>query len=167
MLSGKISPSGKLPDTAPFRADDYPYFDLFGDKNECIYEEDIYVGYRYFETFAKEKVRYPFGFGLTYTRFETDDIAKEENGKIIVNSVIQNIVTGQVYELDFDPEKKCAFVFETECLSDSLDQHSVTALAGVCHIISILVSSNDTGRTVRQCKLDGKLIFLALNFLIV
>ena len=91
MLSGKISPCGKLPDTQTKKADDYPYFDNFGDKNESIYEEDIYVGYRYFETFAKDKVRYPFGFGLTYTQFETDYTAKEENGKITVTAVVKNV----------------------------------------------------------------------------
>ncbi|MBR4123148.1 MAG: glycoside hydrolase family 3 protein [Clostridia bacterium] len=91
MLSGKISPCGKLPDTQTKKADDYPYFDNFSDKNESIYEEDIYVGYRYFETFAKDKVRYPFGFGLTYTQFETDYIAKEENGKITVTAVVKNV----------------------------------------------------------------------------
>ena len=78
MLSGKTSPCGKLPDTQVLKAEDYPYFDKFGDKNECIYEEDIYVGYRYFETFAKDKVRYPFGYGLTYTRFETEYSAYEK-----------------------------------------------------------------------------------------
>ncbi len=91
MLSGKISPCGKLPDTQPFKADDYPYFNNFGDKDQCIYEEDIYVGYRYFETFAKDKVRYPFGFGLTYTEFETEYTAEEENGKITVTAKVKNI----------------------------------------------------------------------------
>ena len=91
MLSGKISPSGKLPDTQTKRADDYPYFENFGDKNESIYEEDIYVGYRYFETFAKDKVRYPFGFGLTYTQFETEYTANEENGKISVTATVKNV----------------------------------------------------------------------------
>lgn len=91
ILSGKISPCGKLPDTQTKKADDYPYFNNFGDKEESIYEEDIYVGYRYFETFAKEKVRYPFGFGLTYTQFETDYTAEEENGKITVTAKVKNI----------------------------------------------------------------------------
>ena len=90
ILSGKISPCGKLPDTQTKKADDYPYFDNFGDQNESIYEEDIYVGYRYFETFAKDRVRYPFGFGLTYTRFETDYTAKEINGKITVTAKVTN-----------------------------------------------------------------------------
>ncbi|MBO5358421.1 MAG: glycoside hydrolase family 3 C-terminal domain-containing protein, partial [Clostridia bacterium] len=91
MLSGKISPCGKLPDTQTKKAEDYPYFENFGDQNESIYEEDIYVGYRYFETFAKDKVRYPFGFGLTYTRFETDYTVKEVNGKITVTANVTNV----------------------------------------------------------------------------
>ncbi len=91
MLSGKISPCGKLPDTQTKKADDYPYFRNFGDKNESIYEEDIYVGYRYFETFAKDKVRYPFGFGLTYTQFETEYKAVEENDKIKVTATVKNV----------------------------------------------------------------------------
>ncbi len=91
MLSGKISPCGKLPDTQTIKITDYPYFDNFGDMYESVYVEDIYVGYRYFETFAKDKVRYPFGFGRTYTEFETDYTAKEENGKITVRATVKNI----------------------------------------------------------------------------
>jgi len=91
MLSGKISPCGKLPDTQAKKADDYPYFQNFGDKKESIYQEDIYVGYRYFETFAKDKVRYPFGFGLTYTQFETEYKAVEENNIIKVTATVKNV----------------------------------------------------------------------------
>ena len=91
ILSGKISPCGKLPDTQVLKAEDYPYFNNFGDKNECIYEEDIYVGYRYFETFAKDKVRYPFGYGLTYTEFETAYSAYEKNGVVTVEATVKNV----------------------------------------------------------------------------
>jgi len=91
MLSGKTSPCGKLPDTQTKKADDYPYFRNFGDKNESIYEEDIYVGYRYFETFAKDKVRYPFGFGLTYTQFETEYKAAEAGNQIKVSATVKNV----------------------------------------------------------------------------
>lgn len=71
VLTGKVSPSGKLPDTIAYKASDYPSDANFGrEENRDIYAEDIYVGYRYFETFAKEKVLYPFGFGLSYTEFE-------------------------------------------------------------------------------------------------
>lgn len=70
MLLGEVSPSGKLTDTIAYRVADYPSADNFGDAHQNCYEEDIYVGYRYFETFAKDKVRYPFGFGLSYTAFD-------------------------------------------------------------------------------------------------
>ncbi len=69
VLTGKISPCGKLPDTIAYSVDDYPSAPYFGDKDRNFYTEDIYVGYRWFETFAPEKVRYPFGFGLSYTTF--------------------------------------------------------------------------------------------------
>lgn len=91
ILSGKISPCGKLPDTQTFKVEDYPYFNNFGNENECIYEEDIYVGYRYFETFAKEKVRYPFGYGLTYTDFKTAYKAFVVDKTITVTATVKNI----------------------------------------------------------------------------
>lgn len=70
VLLGRISPSGKLTDTICKRIEDYPSTKGFGDKEKVYYQEDIYVGYRYFETVAKDQVRYPFGFGLSYTNFE-------------------------------------------------------------------------------------------------
>lgn len=69
VLKGTVSPSGKLPDTIVRDIGDYPSTAQFGDKHRAVYAEDIYVGYRYFETFAREKVRYPFGYGLSYTTF--------------------------------------------------------------------------------------------------
>ncbi len=69
VLSGDVTPSGKLVDTIAYLIEDYPTTKNFGNEFENIYEEDIYVGYRYFETFAKDRVLYPFGFGLSYTTF--------------------------------------------------------------------------------------------------
>ncbi len=69
VLLGRVNPSGCLADTIAYNVSDYPSSPNFGDENKNYYSEDIYVGYRYFETFAKDKVMYPFGFGLSYTTF--------------------------------------------------------------------------------------------------
>ena len=69
VLYGDENPSGKLTDTIALRYQDYPASKNFGKASHNCYEEDIYVGYRYFETFLRNKVLYPFGFGLSYTTF--------------------------------------------------------------------------------------------------
>lgn len=114
ILTGKVNPSGKLTMTWPIAATDHPStanfakeYDMYTYKNMegwgkgnipgvdfCNHEEDIYVGYRYFDTFKKD-VAYPFGFGLSYTTFEMGKPSVKANGKNIEVSVtVKN--TGKV-----------------------------------------------------------------------
>ncbi|MCM1364307.1 MAG: glycoside hydrolase family 3 C-terminal domain-containing protein [Faecalibacterium sp.] len=83
VLSGKVSPSGKLADTIAKKYSDYPSANFFGNKEYNEYTEDIYVGYRFFETFAKDKVLYPFGFGKSYAEFDVKTTTTRINGDIV------------------------------------------------------------------------------------
>ncbi|MBM7038228.1 glycoside hydrolase family 3 protein [Vibrio ulleungensis] len=69
ILSGDVTPSGRLTDSIAYQLSDHPSDENFGSDVRNLYVEDIYVGYRYFETFAPEKIRFPFGAGLSYTSF--------------------------------------------------------------------------------------------------
>ncbi len=95
VITGAVNPSGRLSDTIAQDIDDYPSTKNFGDAKDNVYEEDIYVGYRYFETFQKDKVLYPFGYGLSYTTFQYDKaIFEEKKDSINVKINIQN--TGEI-----------------------------------------------------------------------
>lgn len=72
VLLGRVSPCGKFSDTIVYDVADYPSTAGFGDEKLAVYAEDIYVGYRYFESFMPDRVQYPFGFGLSYTTFTVD-----------------------------------------------------------------------------------------------
>ena len=99
ILSGKVNPSGKLADTWAYEYDDYPNSEKFSHNNGNVqtelYEEEIYVGYRYFDTF-EVPVRYGFGYGLSYTDFEISNyrLVKISAEKISISASVKN--TGKV-----------------------------------------------------------------------
>lgn len=96
VITGKVTPGGKLADTIAYSLADYPSTANHGGELENIYQEDIYVGYRYFETFAPEKVMYPFGFGLSYTSFDVKASgARVQDGEIRLKVTVKN--TGSRY----------------------------------------------------------------------
>ena len=95
VLTGAVNPNGKLPVTITAKYEDYPTAKNFGNKEFNNYEEDIFVGYRYFETFAKDKVLFSFGFGLSYTSFDLQpDIFKTYDNEAIFAIKLTN--TGKV-----------------------------------------------------------------------
>ena len=94
VLTGSVSPCGKLADTIAKQYENYPSSGSFGGMEFNNYTEDIFVGYRYFETFAKEQVLYPFGYGLSYTTFETKPLAQKcERGTYTLTAQVTNMGT--------------------------------------------------------------------------
>ena len=74
VLTGKVNPSGKLAETYPHALSDTPCFNYYpGTEQTAEHRESIYIGYRYYDTAMKD-VLFPFGFGLSYTKFEYSDI---------------------------------------------------------------------------------------------
>ncbi|WP_224488255.1 beta-glucosidase [Robertkochia flava] len=116
LLSGAVTPSGKLPVTFPVSLEDVPSSENFpgtvldpnapkpenpmmAQESREIYKEDIYIGYRYFDTF-REEVSYPFGYGLSYTQFDYQDISIRKNGDTInIDLTISNTGTYQGKEV--------------------------------------------------------------------
>ncbi len=93
VLTGESEPGGRLPDTVAYSREDYPAYGNFGAAGRNIYREDIFVGYRYFGTFARDKVVYPFGYGLSYTRFETSFVGAEpdlSDGSTVIRVSVKN-----------------------------------------------------------------------------
>lgn len=96
LIFGKTSPSGKLAETFPLNKESVPSNPYFpGDGMNVEYRESIFSGYRYYVT-AHSKVRYPFGYGLTYTTFEYSDLTVKSRGKYDIELTCTISNTGAV-----------------------------------------------------------------------
>lgn len=91
LLLGEVSPSGKLAETWPIKYSDVPSASTFSKGINEIYKEGLLVGYRYYST-AKKEVKYPFGFGLSYTKFSYSDLnVYKKDSNYIVKVKVKNI----------------------------------------------------------------------------
>ncbi|MEJ5228505.1 MAG: beta-glucosidase [Pseudothermotoga sp.] len=95
ILTGAVNPSGKLPTTFPKDYSDVPSWTFPGepkdDPDKVVYEEDIYVGYRYYDTFGVEPA-YEFGYGLSYTKFDYGNLKVSLDGeKLKISYTIKNV----------------------------------------------------------------------------
>lgn len=156
ILSGKENPSGKLNDTIALQYEDYPSAASFGNKEFNNYEEDIFVGYRYFETFAKDKILYSFGYGLSYTTFDVMPLFYNGNGSDESFEVVVRVTnTGkragkEVVQLYMEApqgilgrEKRSLLAFQkTELLAPETSQDLVFTIP-----LEQLAAFDDTGKT--------------------
>lgn len=135
VLTGTVNPSGKLPDTVAKQVSDYGSDSFFGGETGDYYAEDIYVGYRYFETFAPQAVKYPFGYGMSYTTFdvETEDVTKRQGsyackvqvsntGEMAGKEVVQVYVSAPQGKLG-KPQKVLVGFEKTKLLQPGETQH--------------------------------------------
>ena len=130
VISGEVTPSGKLTDTWAVKYEDYPnamtFSHLNGDVYKERYEEGIYVGYRYFDSF-QVPVKYGFGYGLSYTQFqiETTKVTARTDVEVEVQvtnigtaysgkEVVQVYVSAPVGILEKEYRKLCAFAKTSE-----------------------------------------------------
>ena len=91
LLFGEVNPSGKLGETWPLSYKDVPFNNEFSINKQEVYKESIFVGYRYYLTASKE-VRFPFGYGLSYTKFTYKDlVVKQSKDDIDVTLKVKNI----------------------------------------------------------------------------
>ncbi|MBR6562589.1 MAG: glycoside hydrolase family 3 protein [Clostridia bacterium] len=94
VIMGLTNPSGRLPDTMAVSRESYPAYGSCGAVGRNIYHEDIYVGYRHFNTFSPEQVVYPFGYGLSYTEFDSFFIDIHRiDGVTKIRAVVSNLGT--------------------------------------------------------------------------
>ena len=156
LLTGKANPCGKLTDTFARDLPNYPSTARFHDSPHYVeYSEDIYVGYRYFETIpgAAEQVCYPFGFGLSYTSFALETVGTgAENGRIRVDVQVTNTGTcpgKEVVQLYYaapwgllQKPKRCLAAFQKTKLLEPGESQTVK----LAFAVSDMASFDDLGK---------------------
>ncbi len=98
LLLGRANPSGKLAETWPMTYDDVPSSAIYGKTKDALYEEGIYVGYRYYDK-AGIPVRWPFGYGLSYTSFAYTDLTASDSSVSVTVTNTGRLAGGEVVQL--------------------------------------------------------------------
>lgn len=159
VLTGKVTPSGKLTDTIAYTLNDYPSTPNYGGMLKNNYQEDIYVGYRYFETFCPDKVQFEFGYGLSYTNFEIfakeAQIVMQDNElhiqvEVVVKNTGSHFSGKEVVQVYYEapqgklgkPVKVLAGFAKTKCLQPDEMQELTISVP-----ISRMASYDDSGVT--------------------
>lgn len=123
LLFGEANPSGKLPETFPKSLSDNPAYKYYRMGPQTVeYREGIFVGYRYFDT-ANKEVAYPFGFGLSYTKFAYSDLKLsatkiDETDKLTVSFTVKNVgdVEGEEVAQVYVKDVECSIFREEKAL---------------------------------------------------
>lgn len=160
LLMGRGNPCGKLSDTLARHLEDYPSTYNFHESDNYVeYTDDIYVGYRYFETIpgAREKVNYPFGFGLSYTQFTLSaPVAEKIGDTICISTEVCNVggVAGkEVVQVYYSapqgklgkPARELAAFGKTRLL-----QPGETQRVSLSFPVSAMASYDDLGKVARS-----------------
>ncbi|SDG26430.1 beta-glucosidase [Fontibacillus panacisegetis] len=159
VLVGDVVPSGKLTDTIAYSIEDYPSTRNYGNEFTNFYQEDIYVGYRYFETFCPDKVLFEFGYGLSYTEFRIEPeeaklVTTEGEKHVEIGATVTNTGSAfagkEVVQVYYEapqgklgqPAKALAAFGKTENLQPGESQHLT-----VCFPVHSMASYDDEGVT--------------------
>ncbi len=191
ILVGDVNPSGKLVDTFAKELSDYPSTEHFHDSIYYVeYNEDIYLGYRYFESMpgAAEKVNYPFGYGLSYTEFLLEEKSSEKIGDTYVARILvtnvgevagkevvqmyvsapQGLLGKPKYELKAFAKTKCLQPGESQLLTLKADEYAISSYddcGKVCKSAYVMEKGTYTfyyGNQIRNLtKLSGEIVLEA------
>lgn len=104
LLCGRANPSGKLAESWPLSYADVPSSEIYGKTDDALYQEGVYVGYRYYGK-AGVPVRWPFGYGLSYTTFAYSDLTVDGNAVSVAVKNTGSFAGAEVVQLYFVPRR--------------------------------------------------------------